>query len=346
MKIAIVTDAWLPQINGVVTTYVRTIKELQKRGYDVATITPGSYRTIPCPTYPEIPLSLVRSATISQTLNQIEPNSVHIATEGPLGWAARRACIASGLDFTTSYHTRFPEYIRMRFPLPLKLSYSFMRNFHNRGAGMMVSSSQLQQEMEAKGFNNVHLWSRGVDTDLFKPEAASPSLSDEKIFTYLGRVAPEKNLEAFLDLDLPGIKMVIGDGPALAALKAKYPNVRFTGFKQGKELASLLASSSVFVFPSLTDTLGVVQLEAMACGLPVAAFPVSGPKYVITNGHNGWMHDDLQTAVMKCLDIPPDNCRQYALSYTWEACTDQFLKNLHFASPNYMIDGQSIEKAA
>ena len=345
MKIVIVTDAWLPQVNGVVTTYVKTIHELQNRGYTVTTITPESFRTIPCPTYPEIQLSLVRPATISQTLDRIGPNSVHLATEGTLGWAARRACITGGFDFTTSYHTRFPEYIRVRFPLPLRLSYTLLRSFHNRGAGMMVSSSQLKSEMEERGFHNVNLWSRGVDTDLFKP-LASPAASREKIFTYLGRVAPEKNLEAFLDLDLPGIKMVIGDGPALIDLQAKYPDVRFTGFKRGRELAALLASSSVFVFPSLTDTLGVVQLEAMACGVPVAAFPVSGPQSVIVNGYNGWMHEDLKTAVLKCLYIKPENCRQYALTYTWESCTDQFLSNLIFRAIPYSLDERLIEKAA
>lgn len=345
MKIVIVTDAWLPQINGVVTTYVKTIRELQKRGYDVTTITPVSFRKIPCPTYPEIQLSLVRPATISQTLNRVGPNAVHIATEGTLGWAARRACITGGFDFTTSYHTRFPEYIRMRFPLPLRLSYTVLRSFHNRGTGMMVSSSQLKKEMEERGFHNVNLWSRGVDTDLFKP-TASPVASQEKIFTYLGRVAPEKNLEAFLDLDLPGMKMVIGDGPALVDLRAKYPDVRFTGFKKGKELASMLASSSVFVFPSLTDTLGVVQLEAMACGVPVAAFPVSGPKSLVINGYNGWMLEDLKTAALKCLDINSENCREYALTHTWEVCTDQFLSNLIFPAQPYMIGGQLIKKAA
>ena len=345
MKIAIVTDAWLPQVNGVVTTYVRTIRELQKRGHEVATITPESFHSIPCPTYPEIPLSLVRPATIAKVLNRIGPDSVHIATEGPIGWAARRACIVNRFNFTTSYHTRFPEYIRMRFPLPLCLSYTVMRCFHNRGAGMMVSSRQLKEEMEKKGFNNVNLWSRGVDTDLFTPSAAT-SIPETKVFTYLGRVAPEKNLPAFLDLDLPGTKMVIGDGPSLEEFKAHYPEVRFTGFKKGKELASLLASSSVFVFPSLTDTLGVVQLEAMACGLPVAAFPVTGPKSVITNGLNGWMHDDLRQAVLRCLDIRPCSCRQYALAHTWEACTDQFFSNLVFPDQPYVSRSQPIRAAA
>lgn len=345
MKIVIVTDAWLPQINGVVTTYVKTIRELQKRGFDVATITPESFYTISCPTYPEIPLSLVRPATISQMLDRVRPNSVHIATEGTLGWAARQACIASRFDFTTSYHTRFPEYIRMRIPLPLRLSYAVLRNFHNRGSGMMVSTSQLKEEMQARGFNNVKLWSRGVDTDLFKPRASSPD-SQHKTFTYLGRVAPEKNLEAFLDLDLPGAKMVIGDGPALFDLQAKYPDVRFTGFKKDKALAKLLASSDVFVFPSLTDTLGVVQLEAMACGVPVAAFPVSGPQAIITNGYNGYMHEDLQYAALQCLDIKAENCRQYALTHTWKASTDQFLSNLIFPTLPYASGGQLIEKAA
>jgi glycosyltransferase involved in cell wall biosynthesis len=335
MKIAIVTDAWLPQINGVVTTYTETIKRLEKQGIETTTITPEQFRTFRCPTYPEISLSFVRPATIKDTLSNIAPHSIHIATEGPLGWAARRACINEKFSFTTAYHTRFPEYVRVRFPLPLRLSYAFMRRFHQKGSRMMVSSPALKEELEKKGFQNVCLWSRGVDTQLFKPVANKNDQPEHKTFTYLGRVAPEKNIEAFLHLDLPGRKLVIGDGPALNELKTRFPGVEFTGFMKGKKLAAQLAESDVFVFPSLTDTLGVVQLEAMACGVPVAAFPVDGPRSLISNGYNGWMDEDLRTAIIKCLDIHPQNCRKYAEAYTWEACTKQFMKNLTIHNEPY-----------
>ncbi len=346
MKIAIVTDAWLPQVNGVVTTYLKTIELLNNRGFEVMTITPQRFRTIPCPTYPEIPLSLVRTTVVHKLLNDFSPRSIHIATEGPLGWAARRSCLRTGLPFTTSYHTRFPEYVRMRLPLPLRLSYSVMRRFHNKGQCIMVSSSQLKQEMEQKGFHNVSLWSRGVDTELFKPAEGEINQQERPYFTYLGRVAPEKNLDAFLDLDLPGPKMVIGDGPLLETLKGRYPETRFTGFKKGRELVELLNQSRVFVFPSLTDTLGVVQLEAMACGLPVAAFPVDGPKSLIINGHNGWMHDDLKQAVVNCLDIDGERCRAFAMQFTWEACTDQFVSNLCFEAFEFPSAGHLFAEAA
>ncbi len=328
MKIAIVTDAWLPQINGVVTTYLKTIEELKKRGMTVMTVTPRQFRTMPCPSYPEIPLSLVRTSAIRKQLQAFAPDSIHIATEGPLGWAARRMCLKDSLPFTTSYHTRFPEYLRMRLPLPLNLSYSVLRRFHNRAERIMVSSAQLKKEMENRGFRNVCLWSRGVDTALFRPDDPGKYGAGRTFFTYLGRVAPEKNLQAFLDLELPGPKMVIGDGPILEPLRRAYPATRFTGFKEGAELVSLLNQSRVFVFPSLTDTLGIVQLEAMACGLPVAAFPVDGPKSLIINGRNGWMHDDLKQAISNCLEIDPARCRSFAMNFTWKACTDLFISNL------------------
>lgn len=335
MKIVIVTDAWLPQINGVVTTYTETIKRIQKKGIDVVTITPEQFRTFRCPTYPEIPLSFVRPATIRDALTTIGPNSIHIATEGPLGWAARSACTSERFAFTTAYHTRFPEYVRLRIPLPLRLSYSVMRRFHQKSSRVMVSSLQLKRELEEKGFKNVCLWSRGVDTQLFKPPAIPRTNASQKTFTYLGRIAPEKNIEAFLSLELPGCKVVIGDGPALNELKSRFPNVLFTGFMTGEELVSQLARSDVFVFPSLTDTLGVVQLEAMACGVPVAAFPVSGPRSVIVNGQNGWMDKELGKAAIKCLGINPESCRSYAETYTWEACTEQFIENLAVHSQPY-----------
>ena len=346
MKIAIVTDAWLPQVNGVVTTYRKTIEELKHRGYKVMTVTPEQFRTIPCPSYPEIPLSLVRTASIRARLQEYAPDSIHIATEGPLGWAARRACIKDNLPFSTSYHTRFPEYLRMRLPLPLTLSYAVMRRFHNRAERIMVSSARLKNELENKGFRNVSLWSRGVDTELFKPDDSAEKQPQRNYFTYLGRVAPEKNLPAFLDLDLPGPKMVIGDGPTMEQLKKGYPNTRFTGFKQGTELVDLLNQSRVFIFPSLTDTLGIVQLEAMACGVPVAAFPADGPKALIVNGTNGWMHEDLSQAVHNCLDIERSSCRAFALKFTWKSCTDQFVSNLCSLPAGSADPGRLLARAA
>ena len=345
MKIAIVTDAWHPQINGVVTTYVETIRVLRKLDHEVVTITPSQFKTLPCPTYSEIPLSIVRPSQIRNKLAKIAPHAVHIATEGPLGWAARRACIAVNFPFTTSYHTRFPEYVRMRFPIPLKLSYLIMRQFHNQAATMMVSTKRLQKEMTLKGFENVNIWSRGVDTDLFRPRPDLRYSSEQQILTYVGRVAPEKNIETFLNLNIPGKKVVIGDGPALESLRKRYPDVYFTGFKKGEQLTSLLASSTVFVFPSLTDTFGVVQLEALASGVPVAAFPVNGSKEIITNGINGWLDEDLATAVRKCKNIDSDTCRKSAISFSWESCTKQFVSNLCSSVKPYP-EGEIFEKAA
>lgn len=346
MKIAIVTDAWCPQINGVVTTYLQTIRELRRLGHRVTTITPQRFFSIPCPTYPEIPLSLATAPRIRELLTRFAPHAVHIATEGPVGWAARRACLTAGFPFTTAYHTRFPEYIRMRFPVPLRLSYNIVRRFHNTAARLMVSTDALKTELEQKGFTRVFVWSRGVDTALFQPGPPIDRSTSGRIFTYVGRVAPEKNIEAFLTLNLPGRKVVIGDGPALPTLRSRYPDVTFTGFKQGRELAKLVAASSVFVFPSLTDTFGVVQLEAMACGVPVAAYPVDGPRAVIRNGYNGWMADDLAVAVNNCLDIDRDHCRSFAMDHSWQASTRQFLANLCFQEHAFAQQPVALQKAA
>lgn len=345
MKIAIVTDAWLPQINGVVTTYQQTVRCLQQLRHQVVTITPLQFPTLPCPTYPEIALSLLRPGQIEELLAWIEPDAVHIATEGPLGWSARKACLRRQFPFSSSYHTRFPEYLRLRFPVPLNLSYRVMRRFHDAGARLMVASESLKKELEHKGFTNLRLWSRGVDTGVFKPPANTCE-SDNQVFTFVGRVAPEKNLAAFLDLDLPGEKWVIGDGPQLEALQASYPSVRFFGFLQGKNLASRLAASSVFVFPSRTDTFGIVQLEAMACGVPVAAFPVEGPLALIENGVNGYLHEDLKHAAMRCLTIDRSACRRSAMRYSWERSTRQFLDNLVISGERFSITHEKLAHAA
>lgn len=327
MKICIATDAWHPQINGVVTTLSRTAETLRSWGHEVLLLAPDRFKTLPCPTYPEIRLSLVRPGTIGRMLVDFHPDAVHIATEGPLGWAARSACRRLALAFTTSYHTRFPEYLRLRAPVPLSLSYALVRSFH-RAASRTMAAPTIIDELAVKGFTHLAPWSRGVDTTLFRPCAGSPLKSKSPLFVSVGRVAPEKNLPAFLDLDLPGEKWVIGDGPALATLRRRYPQVRFTGAKRGEDLARHLAAADVFVFPSLTDTFGIVLLEANACGVPVAAFPVTGPQYLIREGVNGCLDADLRAAALRALTISPVACRQYAAGCSWEACTRQFLGNL------------------
>lgn len=327
MKICIATDAWHPQINGVVTTLSRTAATLESWGHEVLMITPEQFTTFPCPTYPEIRLSMVAPSTIGRMLTRFGPDAVHIATEGPLGWTARAACRSLGLAFTTSYHTRFPEYLRMRAPVPLAMSYALVRGFHRLAARTMAAPTIID-ELAAKDFLHLAPWSRGVDTALFRPQDAALARNPGPLFVYVGRVAPEKNLPAFLDLELPGEKWVIGDGPALGALRQAYPQVRFTGAKRGQDLAAHLAAADVFVFPSLTDTFGVVLLEANACGVPVAAFPVTGPKYIVREGVNGCLDDNLQTAALRALSVPRAACRDFAGGYSWEVCTRQFLGNL------------------
>ncbi len=327
MKLCIATDAWHPQINGVVTTLTQTVETLRGWGHSVQTLTPDKFATVPCPTYPEIRLSLVLKRTIYASLKQFQPNAVHIATEGPIGWATRAACRKAGIPFTTSYHTRFPEYLRLRLPVPLRLSYCLIKRFHGAAKQTMVAPT-LIDELQDKSFRNLVPWSRGVNTNLFRPRDKNFLSDPGPVFMYVGRVAVEKNLPAFLDLDLPGSKYVIGDGPALADYKKKYPDVRFTGAKKGEDLANHVAAANVFVFPSLTDTFGVVLLEAMASGVPVAAYPVTGPKYLVKNGINGWLSNDLHEAATKALEVDRKKCRNSAEQFSWDACTKQFYNNL------------------
>ena len=327
-KIAIVTDAWSPQVNGVVTTLGKTKNTAQKLGHEVHVINPGHCKTIPCPTYPEIRLALNARSHVKRELENFSPTHIHIATEGPLGIFARRYCIKHKLAFTTSYHTQFPEYIKKRFPIPLRLSYKFFKRFHSKASRTMVGTPHMKSLLEERGFKNIALWSRGVDHSTFKPGDKN-TLSDVKpIWVYVGRVAVEKNIEAFLRLNLPGSKVIIGDGPAKNELEKKYPDCNFVGYKFGKELASYIASADVFVFPSLTDTFGVVMIEAMACGLPVAAFPVTGPRDVVIDGVTGCLHEDLETAALAALELNPADCLAQAHEYTWEKATLQFINNL------------------
>jgi glycosyltransferase involved in cell wall biosynthesis len=328
VKTAIVTDAWRPQTNGVVQTLSTTAQTLHAAGHQVLVVEPSQFRTFPCPTYPEIHLAWFPYRQLAQTLHDFAPDCIHIATEGTLGMAARRWCVRNRRAFTTSYHTQFPEYVRARAPIPLALSYAYLRRFHSAAARTMVATPTLQKQLEARGFRNIVRWTRGVDVELFKPGAKSFLDLPRPIFVYLGRVAVEKNIEAFLDLDLPGTQLVIGDGPARRMLQLEFPGARFVGYKFGAELAAQLAAADVLVFPSRTDTFGLVLLEALACGLPVAAFPVTGPIDVIENGRTGVLDEDLRSAALAALQLDPAQCRAAALAHTWEAATRQFVGNL------------------
>ena len=328
MKIALVTDAWLPQTNGVVRTLTITAERLSRAGHAVTAITPVDFRTVPCPTYPEIRLSLFAAGRVRRRLDALDPDAVHIATEGPLGLAARRWCLRRGRSFTTSYHTQFPEYVRARVPIPVAVSYAFLRWFHGSAAHTLVATPSMQNALAERGFRNLVLWSRGVDTELFRPRDESFLELPRPIWLYFGRVSVEKGIEEFLALDLPGTKLVVGDGPATESLRRKYAGAVFTGYRFGDELARHVAAADVFVFPSRTDTFGLVLLEAMACGIPVAAFPVTGPIDVVVNGVTGVLSEDLRAAALTALHLDRRACREHALRYTWEAATRQFVASL------------------
>jgi glycosyltransferase involved in cell wall biosynthesis len=328
MRIAIATDAWHPQINGVVTTLCRTKAELEKLGHQVIMITPAELLTIACPTYPEIRLALRPRRLVTKELRRCSPDAVHVATEGPIGVATRAHCIRVHQTFTTSLHTRFPEYVRLRVPVPLDWGYRYLRWFHAPARRTMVSVPSLRVELQKRGLRHLVIWSRGVDLSVFEPRDKHFLEGERPIFMYMGRVAAEKNVDEFLRLDLPGTKYVVGGGPDLEILTRRYRTTRFTGYKVGVDLARHVASADVVVFPSKTDTFGLTILEAMACGVPVAAYPVQGPKDLIQNGHNGYTDDDLRNAALECLKVRPRDCREFATCYSWEACTAQFLNHL------------------
>lgn len=328
MRVAIVTDAWAPQTNGVVRTLSTTCAQLEAGGHDVLVVHPGLFRNFPCPTYPEIRLALLPDRMLAKLLAGFRPHAVHIATEGPLGMAARRWCLRRDQPFTTSYHTQFPEYIRARVPIPLAVTYAHLRRFHNAAARVMVATPSLEQQLRARGFKNLVRWSRGVEVDVFKPGRLDFLSYPRPIFGYVGRVAVEKNIEDFLRLQLPGTKVVIGDGPARKVLEADFRDAVFVGYKYGTDLAQHIAACDAFVFPSRTDTFGLVLLEAMACGVPVAAYPVTGPIDVVREGVSGVLSEDLRAAAMAALQLDRVACRRYAMEYTWERATTQFLNNL------------------
>ena len=327
MKVLVATDAWHPQVNGVVRTYERLALEAVPLGFEVSFLVPSQFRTVPLPTYPEIRLALARPSAIARVIERERPDFFHIATEGPIGFMMRSYCRKHRLPFTTSYHTRFPDYVRARLPVPESWCYALQRRFHNSAAGTFVATHSLANELKSRGFDRLMLWSRGVDTELFRPQKIR-EFGEGPVFLYVGRIAVEKNIEAFLNLDLPGRKVVVGSGPQTAELTRRYPDAHFVGPKQGEELARAYASADVFVFPSLTDTFGLVLLEALASGVPVAAFPVNGPLDVITDPSAGVLNHDLKAAALAALELDRDAARSFALGFSWENSARQFLENM------------------
>jgi glycosyltransferase involved in cell wall biosynthesis len=334
MRILIATDAWHPQVNGVVRTLTSLARSASGLGAEVEFLTPDGFPSLGVPTYPGLRVALPSRREIAKRIEAAAPDAIHIATEGPVGWSARAYCRRHKLAFTTSYTTRFPEYIAVRTIIPAGLSYAVLRHFHAAAAMTMVATSSLRQELGARGFKRLGTWTRGVDTDLFLPDNPARLDLPRPIFMTMGRVAVEKNLEAFLALDLPGSKVVIGDGPQRALLERRYPDTRFLGEKTGQDLTSHLAAADVFVFPSLTDTFGVVQLEALACGTPVAAFPVTGPLDVIADHPVGALDTDLRRACLRALGISRQSCRSFALERSWENSARQFIGNLSALQPS------------
>jgi len=328
LRIAIVSDAWRPQINGVVRTIETIVRLLQADGHDVEVFGPDRFRTVPCPTYPEIRLALLPDRKLAREIDAFAPDAIHIATEGPLGLSARSYCLKRGLPFTTSYHTKFPEYVRARVMFPEAWSYAILRRFHRPSSGVMVATRSIRRELEAQRFGNIRDWSRGVDLQLFHPSRRAELDLPRPIFAFVGRVAVEKNLAAFLSLQLPGSKMIVGSGPQQNELQRRFPRAHFMGARHGEDLARLVAAADVFVFPSRTDTFGLVMLEALASGVPVAAFPVPGPIDVIADTKVGVLDEDLQQAALKALHLKSQECRAYAEQFTWRRTAEQFLSYL------------------
>lgn len=331
MRILIVSDAWHPQVNGVVRTLSMLKDELTAMGHVVEVLGPDRFPTVGLPTYSSIKLALFPGRRLVKIIEAFQPEALHIATEGPLGWAARRWALRRGMPFSTSFHTRFPEYLHARMRIPLALGYSVLRHFHNRGAATMVATGSLRTELTGRGFQHVRPWTRGVDLSRFRPDDREDWRLPRPIFLCVGRVAVEKNLEAFLRLDLPGSKVIVGDGPQREALQAAHPEVRFVGERHGAALSRAYAGADVFVFPSVTDTFGLVLLESLACGTPIAAHPVTGPMDVLDGAASGVgvLDSDLRAAAMKALGAGDRAaCRRHAERFSWRACADAFVASL------------------
>ena len=338
MRITLVTDAWFPQVNGVVRALERTRALLVEGGHEVAVIGPDRFRSVPLPTYAEIRLALTSPGRVGDLLTTLAPDAVHVATEGPLGWCARAWLKRHAIPFTTSFHTMFPSYVKVRSGIPESWSWAVIRRFHAAGRATMVSTPTLQGILEAQGFRNIVRWVRGVDTELFRPLPGVELDGPRPHLMYVGRVAPEKNIEAFLALDVPGTKFVVGDGPARAKLEARYPDVRFLGAWHGDDLVRHYSAADAFVFPSRTDTLGLVMLEALACGVPVAAYPVQGPVDVVADSGAGVLDEDLAAAVHRCLALDRSRCRARALEFSWTESVAQFEANLVRIAPTTWAD--------
>jgi len=340
MRILVATDAWHPQVNGVVRTYARLAEEARAQGVELVFFTSAGFRTIPCPAYPAIRLAIPNMRRVREAIDAAEADLIHVATEGPVGLMARSYCLRRGRPFTTSYHTKFPEYALALLGIPPCWSFAAMRHFHNAGAGTMVATPSLQAELRQRGFKRLMPWTRGVDTDLFRPRAERRLFGERPVFLCVGRVSKEKNLEAFLSADLPGLKVVVGAGPHLPALKSSFPDAAFAGAKSGEELALHYASADVFVFPSRTDTFGLVMLEAMASGVPVAAYPVTGPLDVIKSGVSGILDEDLAKAALRALELDRAKVREEAFRFSWARTAELFLDNITSAC-GYAAAGRS-----
>ena len=328
MRVLIATDAWHPQVNGVVRTLTSLAEAAKGLGVSIEFLTHEGFPTIPLPTYANLRLAIPGSNEIARRIEAANPDAIHIATEGPIGFLTRAYCRRRGRPFTTSYTTCFPEYIAARAPIPESLSYAVLRRFHAAATVTMVSTTSLMNQLRSRGFQHLSMWTRGVDTDLFAPHRVIPLDLPRPIFLTAGRVAVEKNLEAFLSLDLAGSKVVIGEGPQEAELRQRFPEVTFLGLRKGAELAGLMAAADVFVFPSRTDTFGVVQLEALACGVPVAAYPVMGPRDVVGGSAVGVLDEDLRAACLGALTLAREACRAFALTRSWATSARQFIAHV------------------
>jgi glycosyltransferase involved in cell wall biosynthesis len=332
MRVLVATDAWHPQVNGVVRTLTSLAQCARGFGVNIDFLTPDGFPSLPVPTYRELRFALPSPSKIARRMERAKVDAIHIATEGPIGQMVRSYCRQQGRPFTTSYTTRFPEYISARFPIPERWIYAGLRWFHAGATVTMVATASLMTELDQRGFCHLGLWTRGVDVDLFRPERALDLGLPRPIFLTVGRIAVEKNLEAFLSLDLPGTKVVIGTGPQEAELKRRYPQAKFLGLLENTSLAGHLAAADVFVFPSLTDTFGVVQLEALASGVPIAAFPVTGPRDVVGDNPVGVLHEDLRVACLEALRISREACRAFALERSWERSALQFIAHVQKAA--------------
>lgn len=328
MRILIVTDAWDPQVNGVVRTLKMTRRELQAMGHEVGILAPLGFLSCPCPTYPEIELAITTRREVARRIDAFAPDCLHIATEGPLGWHARAVARDRGWPHTTAYHTRFPEYLHARARVPLRWSYGLLARFHRRSAAVMAPTPAIVADLAGRGFARVRLWSRGVDLATFVPQGDRIATTARPIFLYVGRLAVEKNVEAFLRLSLPGAKWVAGDGPQAGRLRARYPEARWFGLLQAPQLAALYRTADALVFPSRTDTFGLVMLEALACGTPVAAYPVAGPRDVIGDSGAGVLDEDLGRACLRALEVPRKRARRHAERFSWRAAAEQFFSHL------------------